>query len=61
MPKITKQDIYCIEKILLEEKRLIEKYSEYAKLTDDAIIRGTLEQGAAQHKNFYETVFSVLG
>lgn len=61
MPNLTEKDMYCIEKLLTEEKRLISKYKDYASATDDATIRTVLEQSAAQHKNFYETVFSVLG
>lgn len=60
MPNLTQKDLYCINKLLEEEKRAISKYTDYAKSTDDAILRSILEQSAAQHKNFYETVFSNL-
>lgn len=60
MPNLTDKDLNCIEQLLKEEKRIIEKSTDYSTMTSDAIIRAVCEKSAAQHKNYYETILSNL-
>lgn len=60
MPNITSKELSAIEDQLGYEQLLIKKYKNYASMCQDAQLKTTCEQLAAQHKNHYDTIMNYL-
>ena len=61
MQNITAKELSVIEDQLNYEQLLIKKYKNYASMCQDAQLRTTCENLAAQHKTHYDTIMSYLG
>ena len=60
MANLTDAELAAVRDALRAERRLIQKFSGYAEMTDDPTVRGLCEQIAAQHKNHYDTILRNL-
>lgn len=60
MANLTDAELAAVRNALQAEKRLIEKYTGFAEMTDDPTVRGLCEQIAARHKTHYDTIFRAL-
>ncbi|MBO5935555.1 MAG: spore coat protein [Clostridia bacterium] len=60
MANITSKELSAIEDQLNYEQLLIKKYKSYASMCQDAALKTTCEQLAAQHKNHYNTIMSYI-
>ena len=61
MQNITVKELSAIEDQLNYEQLLIKKYKNYASMCQDAQLRTTCENLAAQHKTHFDTIMSYLG
>ena len=61
MQNITAKELSAIEDQLNYEQLLIKKYKNYASMCQDAQLRTTCENLAAQHKTHFDTIMSYLG
>ncbi len=61
MQNLTAKELTAIEDQLNCEQLLIKKYKSYASMCQDANLKATCEQAAAQHKTHYDTIMSYLG
>ncbi len=60
MQNITAKELSAIEDQLNYEQLLIKKYKNYAQMCQDAQLKTTCEQLAAQHKTHYDTIMNYL-
>ena len=60
MANITSKELSAIEDQLNYEQLLIKKYKNYAAMCQDAGLKTTCEQLAAQHKNHYNTILNYI-
>ena len=60
MANITSKELSAIEEQLNYEQLLIKKYKNYAEMCQDAGLKTTCEQLAAQHKNHYNTILNYI-
>ena len=61
MQNITTKELSAIEDQLNYEQLLIKKYKNYASMCQDAQLKTTCENLAAQHKTHFDTIISYLG
>ncbi len=61
MQNITAKELSAIEDQLNQEQLLIKKYKNYATMCQDAQLKTTCENLAAQHKTHFDTIMSYLG
>jgi rubrerythrin len=61
MQNITAKELSAIEDQLNQEQLLIKKYKNYASMCQDAQLKTTCENLAAQHKTHFDTIMSYLG
>ena len=61
MQNITSKELTAIEDQLNSEQLLIKKYKYYATMCQDAQLKTTCENLAAQHKTHFDTIMSYLG
>ena len=60
MANITSKELSAIEDQLNYEQLLIKKYKNYAEMCQEAGLKTTCEQLAAQHKNHYNTIMNYI-
>lgn len=60
MTNLTAKELTAIEDQLNYEQLLIKKFKGYASMCQDAQLKTTCEQIAAQHKNHYDTILNHL-
>ena len=60
MKNITAKELSVIGDQLNYEQLLIKKFKGYATMCQDAQLKNTCEQIAAQHKNHYNTILNHL-
>ncbi len=60
MTNMTSKELSAIEDQLNYEQLLIKKFKGYASMCQDAQLKTTCEQIAAQHKNHYDTILNHL-
>ncbi len=60
MTNMTSKELSAIEDQLNYEQLLVKKFKGYAAMCQDAQLKTTCEQIAAQHKNHYDTILNHL-
>lgn len=61
MPNLTTRELLMIQDQLKQEKRLVDRYTSYAKICADPQLKAKCEQFAGKHQVHYEKLLECLG